>query len=281
MGLTEPILSRFDILCVVRDHVDPAEDDLLSDFVIGNHRRMHPEQQRQQAGADEPALPSRDAITGVEFIPQALLRKYIAYARDTVHPKLQISEDRVMKLYADLREQSQLTGSVVVTLRSAESMIRMAEAHAKLHLRQYVTDEDVKVVTRIMLECFINTQKASVMKQMRRVSGIPIDNASAEIRAAAQLQARRQRHPHVLPEAAGAQAAVLRAVAQRSRCPGAGRGGRAGREGELLECSRPTLWSLQAKEMQLGSLQSFYNSRIFQNNHFQYDANMKRITQVF
>lgn len=48
-------------------------------------------------------------------------------------------------------------------------MIRMAEAHAKLHLRNYVTDDDVSAATRIMLECFINTQKASIMRQMRKV----------------------------------------------------------------------------------------------------------------
>lgn len=48
-------------------------------------------------------------------------------------------------------------------------MIRMAEAHAKLHLRNFVTEDDVNAATRIMLECFINTQKASVMRQMRKV----------------------------------------------------------------------------------------------------------------
>lgn len=48
-------------------------------------------------------------------------------------------------------------------------MIRIAEAHAKLHLRSYVNDDDVSTATRIMLECFINTQKASIMKQMRQV----------------------------------------------------------------------------------------------------------------
>ena len=40
--LTEPILSRFDILCVVRDTVDPAEDERLARFVVGSHGRSHP-----------------------------------------------------------------------------------------------------------------------------------------------------------------------------------------------------------------------------------------------
>jgi Predicted ATPase involved in replication control, Cdc46/Mcm family len=40
--LTEPILSRFDVLCVVKDTVDPVMDELLARFVVGSHLRSHP-----------------------------------------------------------------------------------------------------------------------------------------------------------------------------------------------------------------------------------------------
>lgn len=40
--LTEPILSRFDVLCVVKDTVDPVQDELLARFVVGSHLRSHP-----------------------------------------------------------------------------------------------------------------------------------------------------------------------------------------------------------------------------------------------
>ena len=40
--LTEPILSRFDVLCVVKDSVDPVQDELLARFVVGSHLRSHP-----------------------------------------------------------------------------------------------------------------------------------------------------------------------------------------------------------------------------------------------
>src|SRR5271168_2710534 len=43
--LTEPILSRFDILCVVRDTVDPSEDERLARFVVNSHGRSHPASQ--------------------------------------------------------------------------------------------------------------------------------------------------------------------------------------------------------------------------------------------
>lgn len=42
VDLTEPILSRFDILCVVRDVVDPVQDEMLAQFVVGSHVKHHP-----------------------------------------------------------------------------------------------------------------------------------------------------------------------------------------------------------------------------------------------
>ena len=42
VDLTEPILSRFDILCVVRDTVDPVDDERLARFVVASHIRNHP-----------------------------------------------------------------------------------------------------------------------------------------------------------------------------------------------------------------------------------------------
>merc|ERR1712048_117916 len=41
VDLTDPILSRFDVLAVVRDVVDPVSDELLADFVVGNHIKAH------------------------------------------------------------------------------------------------------------------------------------------------------------------------------------------------------------------------------------------------
>lgn len=40
--MTEPILSRFDILCVVRDVVDPVQDEMLARFVVNSHVKHHP-----------------------------------------------------------------------------------------------------------------------------------------------------------------------------------------------------------------------------------------------
>jgi len=43
VDLTEPILSRFDILSVIKDEVNEEVDDALATFVINSHMKNHPE----------------------------------------------------------------------------------------------------------------------------------------------------------------------------------------------------------------------------------------------
>lgn len=125
--LTEPILSRFDILCVVRDTVDPAEDERLARFVVGSHGRSHPVTQAidenqntmdtehdsdMRAGAANGGEPKQEGE-----IPQELLRKYILYARERCSPKLyNIDEEKVSKLFADMRRESLATGAYPITV---------------------------------------------------------------------------------------------------------------------------------------------------------------------
>ena len=125
--LTEPILSRFDILVVVRDTVDPAEDERLANFVVNSHGRAHPsansvdanqnamdvehdtEVRNQQSNGGEPKQEGE--------IPQELLRKYILYAREKCRPKLyQIDQDKVARLFADMRRESLATGAYPITV---------------------------------------------------------------------------------------------------------------------------------------------------------------------
>ncbi|MCP9264032.1 DNA helicase [Dirofilaria immitis] len=182
VDLTEPILSRFDVLCVVRDTVDPVEDERLANFVVDSHRKHHPNTKKSQKRREIKKFtadirksffiftqPEKDPATGLELIPQMMLRKYLLYARENIHPKLeQLPQDKISKFFAEMRKESLATGSVAVTVRHVESLIRLAEAHAKMHLRSYVCDEDVDIAVRVILESFISTQKASIMRQMRK-----------------------------------------------------------------------------------------------------------------
>lgn len=125
--LTEPILSRFDILCVVRDTVDPAEDERLAKFVVNSHGRAHPAASSSDANQNAMDIAHDDEIRDQQVnggepkqegeIPQELLRKYILYAREKCRPKLyQIDQDKVARLFADMRRESLATGAYPITV---------------------------------------------------------------------------------------------------------------------------------------------------------------------
>ncbi|KAJ1658912.1 MCM DNA helicase complex subunit [Dispira simplex] len=104
-----------------------------------------------------------------DVIPQDMLRKYIMYAKEKVNPKLyQIDQDKIAQLYSELRRESLNHGSIPITVRHIESMVHMFEAHARMHLRDYVRADDINVAIGAMLESFIGAQKLSLTKSLRR-----------------------------------------------------------------------------------------------------------------
>lgn len=78
-----------------------------------------------------------------------------------------MDQDKIAKMYSQLRQESLATGSLPITVRHIESVIRMAESHARIHLRNAVQEVDVNMAIRMMLESFVEAQKFSVMKKMR------------------------------------------------------------------------------------------------------------------
>ena len=77
-------------------------------------------------------------------------------------------QEKVASLYVALRRESAASGGVPIAVRHVESMMRMAEAHAKMHLRDYVRDDDMDASIRIMLGSFIDAQKFSVRRALKR-----------------------------------------------------------------------------------------------------------------
>ncbi|RPD63724.1 MCM-domain-containing protein [Lentinus tigrinus ALCF2SS1-6] len=161
--LTEPILSRFDVLCVVKDTVDPVQDELLARFVVGSHLRSHP---KFDSAKDEMDV---GTTLDADIIPQELLRKYIMYAKEKVRPKLyDLDQEKISRLFADLRRESLATGSYPITVRHLESMIRMAEASAKMALREYVRADDIDLAISVAVGSFVSTQKMSIKRTLER-----------------------------------------------------------------------------------------------------------------
>ncbi|OWB83810.1 hypothetical protein B5S33_g2444 [[Candida] boidinii] len=193
VNLTEPILSRFDILCVVRDLVNPEVDERLASFVIDSHIRSHPleddeagddddagddDEMKDQDGDEQINVKSRreklqelqkKKEQEISPIPQDFLMKYIHYARSRCFPRLnEMDMDKVSRVYADLRRESNSTGSFPITVRHLESILRIAEAFAKMRLSEYVSSSDLDRSIKVSIDSFVGAQKVSVRKQLQR-----------------------------------------------------------------------------------------------------------------
>ena len=145
-----------------------AQDPSVADQIGGeDETQLQDGTNGTQVDQEEPVLPLQDKDDGI--ITQELLRKYIVYARSTVRPQLQnIDQERVAQLYADLRRDSISAGGVPIAVRHVESIMRMAEGYAKMHLRPYVRDDDLDMAIRVMVESFISAQKYAVQRTLRR-----------------------------------------------------------------------------------------------------------------
>lgn len=147
-GLSDPIVSRFDVLCVVRDVVDPINDEQMSDFILRQRRGMSVEE---------------------GHISQDLLKKYIAYAKEHCEPKISNADKgKLVDVYATVRHESVLRGGTPITVRSVESIVRLSEAHAKLHLRENVIQEDIDFAISVSFRSFIDTRKYSDKKPLEK-----------------------------------------------------------------------------------------------------------------
>lgn len=182
--LTDPILSRFDVLCVIRDTVDAVNDARLASFVVASHAKSHPDNSvgggELEGGVVAVADGSTTTTTTTTTPPsnppddlaplsQEMLRKYVTYAKQAVRPRLQAADhDKIAQVYAELRREAALTQGMPIAVRHLESMVRMAEARAAMHLRDAVSSDDIDAAIRVMLESFIGTQKLSVQKVLRR-----------------------------------------------------------------------------------------------------------------
>lgn len=60
------------------------------------------------------------------FVPQGILRKYIAYARQYVRPRLTSEAQSVLlKFYLELRERKEKIGNIPIFFRTLEALIRL------------------------------------------------------------------------------------------------------------------------------------------------------------
>lgn len=175
VDLTEPILSRFDILCVVRDKIDRENDERLARFVTTSHMSADPEgkrgvdfEQHKQQQVDESQVTLTEMCER-GFLTQQMLSKYILYARTHCQPSLStVNNAQIISLYKSLRRAAGRSGGIQITPRHLESLLRISEALAKMRLAHRVENDDVNRAIQVMLDSFFQSQKLSVRQEFER-----------------------------------------------------------------------------------------------------------------
>lgn len=125
--LSGPLLSRFDVVLVLLDTKNPEWDKIVSSHILAEHTKV-----------DE-----SDSSNGSSDIwTMAMLRSYIRYVREEFKPSLTPEASRVISSYYQLQRRSASTNAARTTIRMLESLIRLAQAHARLMFRGEVIQED-------------------------------------------------------------------------------------------------------------------------------------------
>ena len=171
VGLTPPIMSRFDVFFVILDQSDENFDERMAQHVINLHR-------------------GRDVQNKPEFTKEQLVR-YIRYAK-TISPKISPeAQERLISCYTRLRQKTQVEKSHTITVRQLESMIRLSEALARLYLDDTVRVEYVAEAYRLMEQTLkdIHTDDVNLQRVERDLEEARKIRRDREIELAAQKQA--------------------------------------------------------------------------------------------
>lgn len=133
------ILSRFDLIFVLRDVIDENRDRQIATHVLNIHTNANIE------GTDNDTIQD--------------LKRYIQYARQTYHPV--INESAVSALeneYVQMRSQVDNDKTIPLTVRQLEALIRVTESLAKMELTDEAREQHVKEAIRLFT---ISTFKAA------------------------------------------------------------------------------------------------------------------------
>ncbi len=136
--LPPSLLSRFDLIFLVIDRPDPAEDAQMAEFILQN----------SMLGPND----SIESKTGnIAPIPSDLLKKYIKYARKSCHPVLtEEAKEEIKEFYLKLRGQYDSEDAIVSILaRNLDALVRLSESYAKMALRDKVIKKDVEEVIKL------------------------------------------------------------------------------------------------------------------------------------
>ena len=147
VNLPVPLLTRFDLIFIVRDSPDKEKDNLVASHILEIHR-----------DAEQAARPAIDID---------LYSKYLSYAKQIEPALTPDAIDIVRSYYMDMR-RIESEGMITVTPRQLEALIRLASARSRLLLKDMVDAEDAQ-------------RAIYLVDQMMRTAGVDVNTGKTDL----------------------------------------------------------------------------------------------------
>lgn len=147
VNLPVPLLTRFDLIFIVRDIPEREKDNLVASHILEIHK-----------DTEHAAKPA---------IEIDLFSKYLSYARETVPALTQEAIDLIRSYYMDMRKVES-EGMITVTPRQLEGLVRLATARARLLLKDRVDAEDA-------------SRAIYLVEQMLRTAGVDVNTGKMDV----------------------------------------------------------------------------------------------------
>jgi len=134
--LPSTLINRFDLIFPVKDLPDKEKDEKLASFVLKLHK-----------GSD---------IIVPDYATD-LIKRYVAYAKQNIHPKLtEPALNEIKRYFVSMRNSGSSEDKVQtipISARQLEGLVRLSEASAKTRLSNSVTKKDAQKAIDLMHHC--------------------------------------------------------------------------------------------------------------------------------
>jgi replicative DNA helicase Mcm len=160
IDLPPTLINRFDLIFAIKDLPNREKDEQTATFILNLHK---------------------DSEVKAE-IPTVLLKKYFAYIRQKINPKITDAAIEELKdYYINMRNQGTTEEKgmrpIPITARQLEALVRLSEAAAKIRLAKTVTKKDAQKAIEMIDYCLNEIAKD------KETGTIDIDRLGSQITA--------------------------------------------------------------------------------------------------
>ncbi|KMZ60966.1 DNA replication licensing factor [Zostera marina] len=172
IDLQTTILSRFDLIFIVKDIRAYAQDKLIASHIIKVH-----------ASGSVATQNSTDVFRGEQG-----LKRYIQYCRANCQPRLsekaaEMLQNKYVEIRQRMRQQSHESGrasAVPITVRQLEAIIRLSESLAKMTLTYVATEEHVEEAFRLFNVSTMDAARSGINEHLNLTPEIANEIQQAE-----------------------------------------------------------------------------------------------------